>query len=94
MIQTVFAPTPDPEHPDYDADKLKQVMPKHQLYTMKYVKELEEKTQIHNEKTDEFEEALTPWDDYLEAPILAEDDEPIDVEFIRTEALEIELKHL
>ena len=35
-------------------------MPKHQLYTMKYVKELEEKTQIHNEKTDEFEEALTP----------------------------------
>lgn len=94
MIQTVFAPNPDPEHPDYDADKLKQVMPKHQLYTMKYVKELEEKTQVHNEKTDEFEEALTPWDDYLEAPILAEDDEPIDVEFIRTEALEIELKHL
>lgn len=94
MIQTVFAPNPDPEHPDYDADKLKQVIPQHQLYTMKYVKELEEKTQIHNEKTDEFEEALTPWDDYLEAPILAEDDEPIDVEFIRTEALEIELKHL
>lgn len=94
MIQTVYAPNPDPEHPDYDIDKLKQVMPKHQLYTMKYVKELEEKTQIHNEKTDEFEEALTPWDDYLEAPILAEDDEPIDVEFIRTEALEIELKHL
>ena len=94
MIQTVFAPNPDPEHPDYDADKLKQVIPQHRLYTMKFVKELEEKTQVYNEKTGEFEEALTPWDDYLEAPILAEDDEPIDIEFIRTEALEIELKHL
>lgn len=94
MIQTVYAPNPDPEHPDYDLDKLKQVMPQHRLYTMKHVKELEEKTQVYNEKTKEYEEIFTPWGDFLEAPILAEDDEPIDIEFIRTEALEIELKHL
>lgn len=94
MIQTVYAPNPDPEHPDYDLDKLKQVMPQHRLYTMKHVKELEKKTQVYNKKTDDFEEVETSWDDYLEAPILAEDDEPIDIEFIRTEALEAELKHL
>ena len=92
MIQSILAPNPDPKDSDYDAQKVKNNLPVHTLYTMKTIKELEEKTQVHNQKTDEFEEAPTPWTDYLTAPILAADGEPIEISVRRSEALKAQLK--
>lgn len=92
MIQSILAPNPDPKDSDYDAVKVKNNLPVHTLYTMKTIKELEEKTQVHNQKTDEFEEAPTPWTDYLTAPILAADGEPIEISVRRSEALKAQLK--
>lgn len=92
MIQSILAPNPDPKDSDYDAVKVKNNLPAHTLYTMKTIKELEEKTQVHNQKTDEFEEAPTPWTDYLTAPILAADGEPIEISVRRSEALKAQLK--
>lgn len=77
---------------DYDAAKVKNNLPTHTLYTMKTNKELEGNTQVYNEKTDDFEETPTPWTDYLTAPILAADGEPIEIAVRRTEALKAQLK--
>ena len=92
MIQSILAPNPDPKDSDYDAQKVKNNLPVHTLYTMKTIKELEEKTQVYNEKTKEFEETMTPWTDYLTAPILAADGEPIEIAVRRSEALKAQLK--
>lgn len=77
---------------DYDAAKVKNNLPAHTLYTMKTIKELEDNTQVDNEKTDDFEEIPTPWTDYLTAPILAADGEPIEIAVRRSEALKAHLK--
>lgn len=92
MIQSILAPNPDPLDSDYDESKVKNNMPTHTLYTMKTIKELEEYTQVYNEKNDEFEETPTPWTDYLTAPILAADGEPIEIAVRRSEALKAQLK--
>lgn len=77
---------------DYDAAKVKNNQPAHTLYTMKTIKDLEEYTQVYNEKSGEFEETPTPWTDYLTAPILAADGEPIEIAVRRSEALKAQLK--
>lgn len=92
MIQSILAPNPDPRDSDYDAQKVKNNLPTHILYTRKTIKELDENTQVHNAKTNEFEEAPTPWTDYLTAPILAADGEPIEIAVRRSEALKAQLK--
>lgn len=92
MIQSILAPNPDPRDSDYDAQKVKNNLPTHILYTRKTIKELDENTQVHNAKTNEFEEAPTPWTDYLTAPILAADGEPIEIAVCRSEALKAQLK--
>ena len=92
MIQSILAPNPDPLDSDYDESKVKNNMPTHTLYTMKTIKELEEYSQVYNEKNDEFEETPTPWTDYLTAPILAADGEPIEIAVRRSEALKAQLK--
>ena len=92
MIQSILAPNPDPLDSDYDESKVKNNMPTHTLYTMKTIKELEEYTQVYNEKNGEFEETPTPWTDYLTAPILAADGEPIEIAVRRSEALKAQLK--
>lgn len=92
MIQSILAPNPDPLDSDYDEAKVRNNMPTHTLYTMKTIKELEEYSQVYNEKTNEFEETPTPWTDYLTAPILAGDGEPIEIAVRRSEALKAQLK--
>lgn len=92
MIQSILAPNPDPMDSDYDEAKVKNNLPVHTLYTMKTIKELEDYTQVYNEKNDDFEETPTPWTDYLTAPILAADGEPIEIAVRRTEALKAQLK--
>lgn len=92
MIQSILAPNPDPLDSDYDEVKVRNNMPTHTLYTMKTIKELEEYSQVYNEKTNEFEETPTPWTDYLTAPILAADGEPIEIAVRRSEALKAQLK--
>lgn len=92
MIQSILAPNPDPLDSDYDEAKVRNNMPTHTLYTMKTIKELEEYSQVYNEKNGEFEETPTPWTDYLTAPILAADGEPIEIAVRRSEALKAQLK--
>ena len=92
MIQSILAPNPDPLDSDYDEAKVRNNMPTHTLYTMKTIKELEEYSQVYNEKTGEYEETPTPWTDYLTAPILAGDGEPIEIAVRRSEALKAQLK--